>query len=330
MSQSAIEIIELTKDFTLGFWRKRPKRVLHGISLSINPGEVFGLLGPNGAGKSTTLKILLRLIFPTSGKALIFNRPLDDISTHARIGFLPENPYFYDHLTATEFLEYAGVLFGLSESDQRHRADDLLRRVGLTESRDVPLRKFSKGMVQRLGIAQALINNPDLVILDEPMSGLDPLGRREVRDLILSLREEGKTVLFSTHILSDAESICDRVAILDRGRLQGCGHLQEILRMETASTEIVVENPSREVLEVMNEYARSQIRTGDRTRVEIDEESKVPVVLDLLLRFKTRIISVNPVKMSLEDFFLSRISESEGQMVPHEHFRALKGGLKPK
>ncbi len=324
MIPSAIEIIELTKDFATGFWRKRPKRVLHGVTLSVNAGEVFGLLGPNGAGKSTTLKILLRLIFPTSGKAFLFGRPLEDVSVHSRIGFLPENPYFYDHLTATEFLEYAGVLFGLSDSDRRHRADELLHRVGLNEARSVPLRKFSKGMVQRIGIAQALINNPDLVILDEPMSGLDPLGRREARDLILSLREEGKSVLFSTHILSDAESICDRVAILDRGRLQGCGDLREILRLETASTEIVVENPSREVLEVVNEYARSQVRTGERTRVEIGDESHVPIVLDLFLRFKTRIISVNPVKMSLEDFFLSKIAEPEGKVIQHEHFRALK------
>ena len=330
MNLSAIEITELTKDYALGFWRKRPKRVLDGLSISVAPGEVFGLLGPNGAGKSTTLKILLLLIFPTSGTALILGLPLGDVGVHSRIGFLPENPYFYDHLTATEFLDYCGALFGLSESERRHRVDKLLDRVGLAESRDIPVRKFSKGMVQRIGIAQALINEPEVVILDEPMSGLDPIGRREVRDLILDLREEGKTVLFSTHILSDAESICDRVAILDRGRLQGCGDLREILRMETASTEVVVENPSAEVLEVVNEYSRSQIRTGDRTRIEISEEAKAPIVLDLLLRFKTKIISVNPVKMSLEDYFLSRISAADGKVVPHEHFRASKGGPKAK
>lgn len=328
MSLSAIEITELTKDYAMGFWRKRPKRVLHGLTLNIVPGEVFGLLGPNGAGKSTTLKILLRLTFPTSGKALIFGRPLHDIGVHARIGFLPENPYFYDHLTAAELLDYAGALFGRSERDRIRRADELIRRVGLAEARDLPLRKFSKGMVQRVGMAQALINNPELVILDEPMSGLDPLGRRDVRDLILELREEGKTVLFSTHILSDAESICDRVAILDRGRLQGCGDLREILRLETASTEIVVENPGTEVLEVVNEYSRSQVRTGDRTRIEIGEESNVPTVLDLLLRVKTKIISVNPVKMSLEDYFMSQIKESDEKVVPHEHFRTLKGDRK--
>lgn len=328
MSAPAIETVELTKDYALGFWRKRPRRVLHGLSLTVIPGEVFGLLGPNGAGKSTTLKILLRLIFPTSGRASILGRPLNDVGVHAKIGFLPENPYFYDHLTASEFLEYCGILFGLSDSERRRRTDNLLHRVGLEESRDIPVRKFSKGMVQRIGIAQALINDPEVVILDEPMSGLDPIGRREVRDLILDLREEGKTVLFSTHILSDAESICDRVAILDRGRLQGCGDLREILRMETASTEIVVENAGTEVLEMLNEHGRAQVRTGARTRVEINDESKVTVVLDLLLRSKTRIVSINPVKMSLEDYFLSRVSDPDAKVVPHEHFRKSQGGKK--
>lgn len=321
----AVETTDLTKDYGVGFWRKRPKRVLHGLNLRVLPGEIFGLLGPNGAGKSTTLKILLRLIFPTAGTARILDRPLDDVKVHARIGFLPENPYFYDHLTAAELLNFAGTLFGLSESARRSRAEELLNQVGLSESHDIPLRKFSKGMVQRVGIAQALINDPELVILDEPMSGLDPLGRREVRDLILRMREEGKTVLFSTHILSDAESICDRVAILVRGQLQGCGELREILRMEAASTEIVVENPSAEILDVISMRSRSQIQTGDRVRIEVGEESKVPEVLKLLLQNSTKIISVSPVKMSLEDYFLSRVSDSEGAVISHERFHSARG-----
>src|SRR5579863_5119827 len=197
----AIETTNLTKDYSIGFWRKRPKRVLDGLSIQVEKGEVFGLLGPNGAGKSTTLKILLRLVFPTSGTARIMGKELDDISAHERVGFLPENPYFYDYLSAEEFMNYAGELFGLPSQERRRRSKRLLEKVGLDGARNLQVRKFSKGMVQRLGIAQALISDPELVFLDEPMSGLDPLGRREVRDLILGLKEQGKTVFFSTHIL---------------------------------------------------------------------------------------------------------------------------------
>ena len=219
----AVETVGLTKDYRLGFWRGRPKRALDGLDLRVEGSEIFGLLGPNGAGKSTTLKILLRLIFPTSGTARILGRGAGDVSLRARVGYVPENPYFYDHLTAEEFLNYAGQLFGLAASERRRRVDELIERVGLSDSRRVPLGKFSKGMTQRLGIAQALINDPEVLFLDEPMSGLDPLGRREVRDLILRLKAEGKTVFFSTHILSDAEMLCDRVAILNQGRLEGAG-----------------------------------------------------------------------------------------------------------
>lgn len=323
---SAIETQNLTKDYPVGFWRKRPKRVLHGLNLTVESGEVFGLLGPNGAGKSTTLKILMRLIFPTAGSARILGRPLHDVRMHARIGFLPENPYFYDHLTPAEFLNYAAALFGIPDQERSHRVTNLLAQVGLTESSDVPMRKFSKGMVQRLGVAQALINDPELVILDEPMSGLDPLGRREVRDIILGLREEGRTVLFSTHILSDAESICDRVAILDRGRLQGCGELREILGMQAASTEIVLENPRTELVDEVSAHTHSVIRTGDRVRLVIPEEAGVAEVLEAALHHGTKVVSVNPVKSSLEDYFMSRITEHNGKVIPHEHFRTGKQG----
>src|SRR5437773_3947454 len=243
-----IETINLTKDYAVGFWRKRPRRVLDDLNLAVESGEVFGLLGPNGAGKSTTLKLILRLIFPTRGTISIFGADWSDASLRARIGFLPENPSFYDNLTAEEFLKYAGSLFGLAPGERRRRAAQLLEQVGLAEVADIPVRRYSKGMVQRLGIAQALVNDPDLVILDEPMSGLDPLGRREVRDLILELKAARKTVVFSTHILPDAETLCDRVAILHRGRLQGLGELSRILAMGIASTEIVLENVAGGVL----------------------------------------------------------------------------------
>src|SRR5208283_1588809 len=197
----AIEITGLTKEYRVGFWKSRTKRVLNSLDLQVEPGEVFGLLGPNGAGKTTTLKILFRLVFPTSGTARILGKELNSTSMHQRVGYLPENPYFYEHLTPEELLNYAGRLFGVRTDSLRTRVGQLLERVGLMEVRNVPLRRFSKGMVQRVGIAQALINDPDVVFLDEPMSGLDPLGRRDVREVILRLREEKKTVFFSTHIL---------------------------------------------------------------------------------------------------------------------------------
>jgi len=266
------------------------------------------LLGPNGAGKTTTLKILFRLVFPTSGTARILGKELNDTAMHQRVGYLPENPYFYDHLSVEELLHYSGRLFGVAKDDLRRRVNHLLDRVGLTESRHVPLRRFSKGMVQRAGIAQALINDPDVVFLDEPMSGLDPIGRREVRDLVLQLREEKKTVFFSTHILSDAEALCDRVAILNTGQLQGCGELREILSLGASTTELTLERPPEGVLEKLRPLVASMVRTGDQVRLEILEESNIEKVLALSLSAKVKVISLNPVKMSLEDYFLSKVS----------------------
>lgn len=314
----AIEATNLTKDYPVGFWRKRPKRVLDGLSIQVEEGEVFGLLGPNGAGKSTTLKILLRLVFPTSGTARILGKELHDTSAHERIGFLPENPYFYDNLTAGEFLNYAGELFSLPAPERRRRTEQLLEQVGLKDSRNVQVRKFSKGMVQRLGIAQALINHPDLVFLDEPMSGLDPLGRREVRDLILGLKEEGKTIFFSTHILSDAETLCDRVAILNKGLMQGCGELKEMLGMGIASTEIVIESPHQKLLDELKPYAGYMVRTGGCVRIEIQSESDVSRVLSSVLQSGVKVLSLNPVKMSLEDYFFAQMSENTNKNAEKE------------
>src|SRR5690349_22814654 len=227
----AVEITNLTKDYEVGFWRKRKVRALDDLSLSIDEHQIFGFLGANGAGKTTTLKLLMRLIFPTSGSARILGQDIGNVAMHRRIGYLPENPYFYDYLTARELLEYCGELFGLSSAKRRDRAADLLARVKLDEKRwDTQLRKFSKGMLQRVGLAQSLVNDPEIVFLDEPMSGLDPVGRREVRDLIAALREEGKTVFMCSHILSDIEVLCDRVAILKRGKLAHLGHLDELRR----------------------------------------------------------------------------------------------------
>jgi ABC-2 type transport system ATP-binding protein len=304
----AVETRDLTKDYSLGFWRKRPRRALDGLCLQVEAGQVFGLLGPNGAGKTTTLKVLFRLVFPTSGTARILGRELDDISWHFRVGYLPENPYFYDHLTAEEFLDYAGALFGLSALERRRRTSQLLERVGLQDTPGLPLRKFSKGMTQRLGIAQALINDPEVIFLDEPMSGLDPVGRREIRDLILELKRAGKTVFFSTHILPDAETLCDQVAILNRGRLQGCGELGKILGVGVAATEMVLQDPSPELLSQLESFGCACVRTGDLVRFEIPPGTEVAAVLKVAVQGGGKIASLNPVKMSLEDYFLSQVA----------------------
>jgi ABC-2 type transport system ATP-binding protein len=304
----AVEITDLTKDYFVGFWRKRRRRALDHLHLEVEQGEVFGLLGPNGAGKTTTLKILLRLVFPTSGSARLLGRPLDDVQLHRRIGYLPENPYFYDHLTAEEFLSYAGKLCGLSGTDLSRRVNTLLDRVGLAQSHNEPLRKFSKGMIQRVGIAQALVNDPELIFLDEPMSGLDPLGRRDVRNLVLQLKEEGKTVFFSTHILPDAETLCDRVAVLNGGRLHGSGELRALLRQEASGTEIVLEGPSAEVMQAIGPFCSSAVQTGARVRVIVPANGDVEQCLSAAIRLHAKLISLNPVGMSLEDYFMAQVA----------------------
>src|SRR5918911_3924259 len=245
----AVEIDKLTKDYEVGFLRKRKVRALDGLSLTVARGEIFGFLGANGAGKTTTLKLLMRLMYPSAGSASILGRDIGDASMRAAIGYLPEHPYFYDYLTAREFVEYCAELFGYARAERRRRAADLLARVRLEEKAwDKQLRKFSKGMLQRVGLAQALVNDPSVVFLDEPMSGLDPIGRREVRDLIAALRTTGTTVFFCSHILSDIEVLCDRAAILQRGRLAHPGRLQDLRqRAGPRAMEIIVAgaNPDR-------------------------------------------------------------------------------------
>src|SRR5919107_1137502 len=251
----AIRIEDLTKDYWVGFWRKRPYRALERLSLEVQSGEIFGFLGPNGAGKTTTLKLLMQLIFPTSGRAEILGRPVGDVAARRRIGYLPENPSFYDYLTAEELLTYFAQLLEVPAADRRRRVSDLLDRVGIGRERRFQLRKFSKGMVQRVGIAQALLNDPEVVFLDEPMSGLDPLGRKDVRSLILELRGQGRTVFFSSHILSDAEALCSRVAIVAGGRLAATGRLGELAEFEIRGWELVVANVSTLALERLRPIA---------------------------------------------------------------------------
>jgi ABC-2 type transport system ATP-binding protein len=305
-----VEIEYLSKDYDIGFWRKRKVRALDGLSLSVNHGEIFGFLGANGAGKTTTLKLLMRLIFPTGGTARILGRDIADISMHNQIGYLPENPYFYDYLTAREFLEYCGELFGLGQSERSKRAADLLSRVRLDDKRwDIQLRKFSKGMLQRVGLAQALINDPEVVFLDEPMSGLDPGGRREVRDLIAGLRQEGKTVFMCSHILSDIEVLCDRVAILKRGRLAHVGNLDELRQRagDRNRVEIVATGSDADTLRFhLPEGDHYQLTsTASGLRIEVPDEQDVDEVITALRRTGGKLISVQPVRQSLEELFLS-------------------------
>src|SRR6204780_1761205 len=270
MSTPAIEILALTMDFPVGFWRKRMRRSLDNLSFQVEEGEVFGFLGPNGAGKTTTMKLLMGLIFPVSGTARIRGRAIDDVAMHREIGYLPEQPYFYDYLTARELLDYYARFSNYSAPERRERVGKFLALVGLAAAADVQLRKFSKGMLQRVGIAQAILHDPPVVILDEPMSGLDPVGRREVRDIILELKKQGRTVFFSTHILSDAEMLCDRVAVLVGGKLQGVGAPREIVSMEVYAMEILFEPPEGRALPAS--LAKSATQIGGRYRAEVPEE----------------------------------------------------------
>jgi len=317
MSAPAIEILGLTKDYPIGFWPKRARRSLDALTLEVEEGEIFGFLGPNGAGKTTTLKLLTGLIFPTSGTARVRGRSIDDIEMHREIGYLPEQPYFYDYLTARELLDYYARVSHYSSGDRRERVSRLLERVGLSSAADVQLRKYSKGMLQRVGIAQAILAEPQVVLLDEPMSGLDPVGRYEVRDIILELQKQGRTVFFSTHILSDAEMLCDRVAVLVGGKLQGVGAPSEIVSLEVHAMDILFElRPGQDLPPGLRENVT---RIGGRCRLEVPETELYPT-LDKLRGLQARILSVSPVRPTLEDYFLRLVGSdravSRGVEVP--------------
>ncbi len=271
---------------------------------------MFGFLGPNGAGKTTTLKLLMQLIYPTSGRAEILGRPVGDVAARQRIGYLPENPYFYDYLTAEELLNYFGQLFGYHGADRVKRVGALLDRVGIGAERRLQLRKFSKGMIQRVGIAQALLNDPDVVFLDEPMSGLDPLGRRDVRALILELRDQGRTVFFSSHILADAEAMCRRVAVVAGGRLAATGLLSDILAFQVRGWELVVSDLTPEVLARVRPSVRlaTEISPG-RYALDLSLDQSPDRILSELTAAGARLISLNPMRDTLEDYFLQHVKD---------------------
>ncbi len=301
---TAIEILSLQKSYTYGFWSKQRKTALHPLHLSIQEGEIFGYLGPNGAGKTTTLRLLMGIIFPTGGSARILGHDMQDPRVKAQIGFLPEQPYFYDYLTAAELLHYYAQLSGVAAGERGPRVATMLQRVGLADAADVQLRKFSKGMLQRVGLAQAILHDPKIVFLDEPMSGLDPIGRREARDLIQGLKDEGKTVFFSTHILSDAEDLCDRVAVLHQGSLRGIGTIQELTAGTGGRVEIHWQGAGAEsAIAALG----GECRVSGETHRAVLPEDKLEAALDALRRARVRIISVIPVRITLEDYFLQQM-----------------------
>lgn len=301
---AAIEILGLEKKYVTGFWHNREKLALRSLHLTVEEGEVFGFLGPNGAGKTTTLKLLMGLVFPTAGTARILGMELDDPRMKAQIGFLPEQPYFYDYLTAKELLRYYARLSGVAAKECAARVDETLARVGLAESANLQLRKFSKGMLQRVGLAQAILHNPRLVFLDEPMSGLDPMGRREVRDLIQGLQQEGKTVFFSTHILSDAEALCDRVAVIHQGELRGVGAVAALTSQVRGKVEILF--CGNVVPAGLTNLGTEAHVSGDVVRAVLPEE-KQDAALEFLRRENLRLVALNPVRSSLEEYYIQQL-----------------------
>ncbi|HEX3094560.1 MAG TPA: ABC transporter ATP-binding protein [Candidatus Angelobacter sp.] len=306
----AIEIHGLSKAYAVGFWKKQLLPALRSLDLTVDSGETFGFLGPNGAGKTTTLKLLMGIIFPTSGSATILGKDCLDPEVKRKLGFLPEQPYFYDYLSAPELLDYYARLSGIPAAARKQRIDELLGRVGLSDVGAKQLRKFSKGMLQRVGIAQAIIHDPEVVFLDEPMSGLDPVGRHDVRELIQHLKDQGKTIFFSTHILSDAEALCDRVGIIHKGELRGVGVVNDFRSSVADNTEVIWLGAN--ALAAVRDLVTDAHITGDTVR-GIVQSASLDRLLEKLRAQHARLISVTPIQRTLEDYFLSKTREEEDE-----------------
>jgi ABC-2 type transport system ATP-binding protein len=310
MTAPAIETQNLTKEYPHGFLHLKHKTSLENLTMQVEDGEVFGFLGPNGAGKSTTIKLLMGIIFPTAGSAQILGKPVSDVSMHRDIGYLPEQPYFYDYLTAAEVLDYFARFHGFSAAERKERVQKMLRKVGLETVGKIQLRKFSKGMLQRVGLAQAIVHDPKLLILDEPMSGLDPVGRREVRDIILELKNAGKTILFSTHILSDAETLCDRVGVIAGGQLRGVGAPGSIVGVKSLEMEIIFELTGSGA--PMEKVRAKTTKSGANYRMSVSE-AELYAALEELRGASATIISVTQIKPTLEDFFMELVGKDRAQ-----------------
>ncbi len=310
-----MEFVIQTKGLTKIFFKnklvkKEETRAVVNLDLQVANGEVFGFLGPNGAGKSTTIKMLLRLLFPTSGKAWLFGTPIEQPEARRKVGFLPENPYFYDYLTAAEFLFLNGRLYGMGGTELKNRVDELIEFVGLEEHRNSRLRKFSKGMLQRIGLAQALVNDPELVILDEPTSGLDPLGRKMVLDLILKLKEQGKTVFFSTHILPDAEVVCDSVGIIINGELRKSGKLSDLLGKTKGYQIEFTRITDQKILKRIERLSKSQIEVNEDVMSVEASEDELYNIVEIIRIGDGKLLRITPQKRTLEDVFIEEVKEA--------------------
>ena len=313
-SKAPLSIEGLEKSFKTGFLNMRRVHAVRGLTLSLNEGEIFGLLGPNGAGKTTTLKMVTGLIFPDKGSVSLFGKPADSITARRRVGFLPENPWFYDYLSAREFLHMAAGIFGISRETAAKRVPELLDKLGITRAADLPLRKYSKGMLQRAGLAQALINDPDLVIMDEPLSGLDPIGRRELREIILALKKRGKTVLFSSHILSDVEEICDRVAIVAQGKLRSLGSMESLLAKGISGADLEVSGDEARVAAFAAGHELSSTRSMSGFRLSIPDDRDPHDLLAEAMKSGFTILELRRHRRSLEELFMETSEQSEKEV----------------
>lgn len=298
----------LTKEYRTGF-RMQKIRAIEELNLEVESREIFGFLGPNGAGKTTTIKILVGLAKPTSGKALVLGKPVSDVLIKKQIGFLPESPYFYEYLNAREYLRLCAQVSGVERDLIAKQVEKMLNLVRLEQFDKLAIKGYSRGMLQRLGVAQALIHNPELVILDEPMGGLDPIGRREFRDIILNLRTQGKTVFFSTHILADVEMICDRVGIILNGRLINTGRLDQLLGSEIENFEIVVKGLDRKMIKVVERLSNKTIASETQTLIEVTTEEEVEKIMSIIREVGAKLISLQPRRKTLEDHFISQIQK---------------------
>lgn len=304
-----LRVDHISKIYVIGFFRKKV-HALQDVSLQVEAGEIFGLLGPNGAGKTTTLKILMGLIKPSGGQAEILEYPVGHLAAKRQLGYLPESPYFYDYLTGRELLIFMAKLFGLNRKEAARRAGQLLEQVGLAHAGDLALRRYSKGMLQRVGLAQTLINDPKLVILDEPLTGLDPLGRKDLREIIANLRKQGKTILISSHILADVELLADRVAILVRGKSVSTGPLHKLLNARILSTEVVIRNPNEALLQELSTLGHTISRTDEAVQITVEGDGPVDSLLDRIRQHGCSIQMITPRKESLEDVVVKQAREN--------------------